>query len=235
MISTTIDTDNEVRSPAFDGDFLPVSARPPRPPFDEDYITALGAGDPQTVAHFEAQFRTPIRARARHHLRCFGLQEDACQETLLRVLRYFRCGKRLDDPARLPGFVLTVCQNVCREIIRDRRRVNQMLDPQPELVDGRLSAEARLIGDERAQRFHEAVSRLAKDDRDLLIALWEGTDREELCRRFDCCPQALRVRKHRALQRARKGLNYAQPHVSQDYKFALGSKLRHKYHDATVQ
>jgi RNA polymerase sigma factor (sigma-70 family) len=207
MIRNTTDTYNEVRISAFDGDFLPVSARLTRPPFDEDYITALGADDPETVTGFEARFRTAIRAKARHQLRCVGLQEDACQETLFRVLRYFRSGKRLENPAKLPAFVLKVCENVCREMIRDKQRLTQMLDPQPETPDWRLTPEAQLMSDERTQRFHQIVSRLAEDDRDLLVALWEGADREELCRRFDCCPPALRVRKHRALKRLRRFLN----------------------------
>src|SRR5262249_4260833 len=53
-----------------------------------------------------------IWLKARRQLRAPDLVEDACQETLLRVLRYFRSGKGLDNRERLPAFVHSVCHNV---------------------------------------------------------------------------------------------------------------------------
>lgn len=41
------------------------------------------------------RFAPVIRAKARQMLWMPGLAEDACQETILRVLQYFRSGKQL--------------------------------------------------------------------------------------------------------------------------------------------
>jgi len=46
-----------------------------------------------------------IWLKVRRQLTAPDLVEDACQETLLRVLRYFRSGKGLDNRERLPAFV----------------------------------------------------------------------------------------------------------------------------------
>src|SRR5215470_6769724 len=89
--------------------------------FDDRYIEGLRGWNAEAEAQFVAYFRVPIWLKARRQLRSPDLVEDACQETLLRVLRYFRSGKGLDNPDRLPAFVHSVCHNVTLEMIRPRR------------------------------------------------------------------------------------------------------------------
>src|SRR5580704_17240852 len=94
--------------------------------FDDRYIDGLRSWDSEVKAHFLAYFQTPIWLTARRQLRSRDLVEDAFQETILRVLKYFRSGKTLDNTERLPAFVHSVCHKLTLEMIRSRTRCAQM-------------------------------------------------------------------------------------------------------------
>jgi RNA polymerase sigma-70 factor (ECF subfamily) len=175
--------------------------------FDETYITKLQKRDPETEAHLVAHFKSPVWLKARYQLRATDLADDACQETFLRVLRFFRSGKRLEDPARLPAFVYSVCHNVTLEMIRSKDRYRQIPENYEEAVDTRVGPEEVLVTEERKQVVREILDQLSKKDRELLRqALLDEVDRAELCRRFGVTPENLRVLLHRARVRFRDAL-----------------------------
>jgi len=175
--------------------------------FDDRYVEGLRSFDSAIESHFVTYFELPIRLTARRQLRSHDLVEDACQETLLRVLRYFRSGKALDSPERLPAFVHSVCHNVTLEIIRGRTRYAQMPDDGYDCADTREDAYSGMVTEERKKLVREILSRLPKKDRELLrLALLEETDKDELCRRFGATEQYLRVLLHRARGRFRTAL-----------------------------
>jgi RNA polymerase sigma factor (sigma-70 family) len=167
--------------------------------FDERYITGLQNRDPETEAHFVAYFRRPIQAKAGKHLWQSDSAEDACQETMLRVLQYFRSGKRLEDPARLPAFVLSVCHNVIQEMNRKGR--DQQFSETWDLPDPQPGPFIVVVTAERKQLMRKILDKLRKKDRELLLALLDGADRAELCRRFGVTEAYLRVLLHRAVKR----------------------------------
>lgn len=172
--------------------------------FDEGYISALRDGDPEAEARFLAQFRIPIWVKARRQLRYPDLVEDACQETLWRVLQYFRSGKRLKNPQRLPAFVQAVCHNVTLEMIRSRTRHRQMPELGPDPPDFGPDPHDAAVTQERKQLVRQILARLPEKDRDLLrLAMLEELDKAELCRRFQTSEAYLRVLLHRARARFR--------------------------------
>lgn len=175
--------------------------------FDERYITGLRDRDPEAESHFVAHFRKPIWLKAQRQLRAPDLVEDACQETILRVFQYFRSGKRLENPERLPGFVHTVCHNVTLEMIRSKTRYSQLPEAGYDPPDGRVSPHGELVTREREQLVREILSSLPEKDRDLLrLAMLEEVDKAELCRRFDASEEYLRVLLYRARIRFRDEL-----------------------------
>ena len=174
--------------------------------FDDRYIEGLRGWDSDAVAHFVAYFKIPIWLKARRQLRSPDLVEDACQETLLRVLRYFRSGKQLDNPERLPAFVHSVCHNVTLEMIRARTRYAQMPENGYDCADTRGDPYGDLVTDERKRLVGDILARLSKKDRDLLRLAMEETDKAELCKRFDTTEEYLRVLLHRARTRFRNAL-----------------------------
>jgi RNA polymerase sigma factor (sigma-70 family) len=175
--------------------------------FDERYIAGLRDRDPETEAHFIAHFRRPIWLKAQRQLRVPDLVEDACQETNLRVFQYFRAGKRLENPERLPAFVYTICHNVTLEMIRSKTRYSQMPETGYDPVDNTSSAYAALVTRERQELVRDILASLPQKDRDLLhMAMLEEVDRAELCRRFQVNEEYLRVLLFRARTRFRDEL-----------------------------
>jgi RNA polymerase sigma factor (sigma-70 family) len=179
--------------------------------FDERYITGLRDRDPDVEAHFVAQFRTPIWAKARRQLSTPDLAEDACQETLLRVLQHFRSGKRLENPASLPAFVHSVCHNVTLEMIRAKTRYRVDNGGREDPIDPGPSPYAAAVTQERIQLVREILARLPEKDRELLrLAMLEEMDRVLLCRRFQVTEDYLRVLLYRARVRFRDELRSRQ-------------------------
>jgi RNA polymerase sigma factor (sigma-70 family) len=172
--------------------------------FDDRYIEGLRGWNAEAEAQFVAYFRVPIWLKARRQLRAPDLVEDACQETLLRVLRYFRSGKGLDNPERLPAFVHSVCHNVTLEMIRTRTRYAQIPENGYDCADMRDDAFQDVVTDERKKRVRQILAKLSKKDRDLLrLAVLEEKDKQELCQRFGTNEDYLRVLLHRARMRFR--------------------------------
>jgi RNA polymerase sigma-70 factor (ECF subfamily) len=175
-------------------------------PFDERYIAGLRNRDPAVVSHFIAYFKMPLWLKARRQLRSQDLAEDAVQETVLRVLRYVRSGKTLDFPERLPAFVHKTCHNVGLEMLNAQGRIVRTQDPGPDPTDPRPDAEIQVITEERKQMVRRILARLAPKDRELLRAMLEEMEPDELCERFGVNRDYLRVLVYRARQRFRAEL-----------------------------
>src|SRR5215471_12999098 len=103
--------------------------------FDESYLRALREHDKEAEDYLISRFFLPVKLKLRARLRSPELIQDACQETFLRVLTYFRSGKTLNNPASLPGFVHTVCHNVALELLRAHTRYDQLAENAPEPAD----------------------------------------------------------------------------------------------------
>lgn len=175
--------------------------------FDEAYVTGLRERNPEIESHFIAHFSKVIWLILRNRLRSPQLAEDARQETLLRVLQYFRSGKRLEHPERLPGFVHTTCKNVALEMIRADSRHPKMAETAQEPVDQRIDLNVEIVNEERKRVIREVLAKLSPRDRELLrLVFLEEMDKAEVCRRFHTDEDYLRVLLHRAKLRFRAAL-----------------------------
>ena len=130
--------------------------------------------------------------------------EDVAQDTLRRVFEAIRAN-RIDNMEALPGFVFQTARNLCMHWVRSTAREKSAFARlERESVDSRGSPDAlaNLIFAERARAVKRAIDRLATDDRRLLAMIYYddlGTD--EIAARLGINASAVRVRKHRALQR----------------------------------
>ncbi len=180
-------------------------------PFDAQYIAALRNCDPVVEAHFVAFFKTPVWLKARRHLRSPDMAEDATQETLLRVLRYFHSGKTLDSSDRLPAFVHSTCRHVALEMLRAGGRFLPVPESAEESADLHASMELQVITEERKHMVRQVLSQLPGKDRDLLrLAMLEEVENTELCTRFGVNQDYLRVLLHRARRRFRDAVLQAE-------------------------
>ncbi len=130
--------------------------------------------------------------------------EDIAQETLQLVVKALREGK-VENLAALPGFVFTTARNLCLHWVRSAARENSALqrfhsglDRTPESRDVLTT----LINEDRCKVVRAALDQLPSGDRDLLSLLfYKGVSAEEAAESLGISPAAVRVRKHRALQR----------------------------------
>jgi RNA polymerase sigma-70 factor (ECF subfamily) len=155
-------------------------------------------------AELVARFRDRIRLFAARRLGDAAAAEDVAQETLRRVVIAMRAG-RIDRLESLPGFVFQTASHVClhrrRSAGREARALARLRDESVDEPDG-PDALAALVGDERRAAVRAALDRLSPGDRELLLLLfYERLETAEVARRCGTTPAALRVRKHRALQR----------------------------------
>ncbi len=168
--------------------------------FDRAYLIALQNHDEKVEAHLVEFFTRPICLKLYFRLRSPQLIEDARQETFLRVLAYFRSGKTLENPASLPGFVHSVCNNICCEMLRSHTRHQQIPEDEPDLADvAALNPEEALVSQERKQLVSRILGLLATKDRQLLRRIFlDEIDKDTVCREFGVSREYLRVLVHRA-------------------------------------
>ena len=170
--------------------------------FNERYIAGLQARDPEIETHFVAYFKMPLWLKARRQLRATDRAEEAVQETLLRAFRYFRSGKSLEFPERLPAFVQSICHNVTLEMIRANDRYRQAPENSPDPEDPRIDLDFEIVSRERQRLVHDVLAQLPAKDRELLqLAAIEEMDKEALCARYGVSQEYLRVLLFRARQR----------------------------------
>jgi RNA polymerase sigma-70 factor (ECF subfamily) len=172
--------------------------------FDDQFLRALRDRDPGAEGRLVSTFSVPVRCKLRGLLRSPELIQDASQETFLRVLRYFQIGKTLDNPANLPGFVLTVCRNTGLEYLRAYTRHDQIPPDMPEQADERNSPEEGAVEGERREMVRRILADLREKDRNLLRRVFlEEEDKDRVCADLNVTRDYLRVLLHRARLRLR--------------------------------
>ncbi len=154
-----------------------------------------------------------IRLFAARRVNDAAMAEDIAQETMRRVIEALRSG-RVHNADAIAGFVFQTAKHVCmhahRSAGREARAMSRLRDPSdPE--NAHPDPLARLVTEERCTRVRAALQTLSADDRDLLRAVYfEQADTTDLARRLGLSPGALRVRKHRAVQRLAAALGAGQ-------------------------
>ena len=167
--------------------------------FDETYLQGLRDRDPLVENHLVASFARKVRMRLRFRLRSPEIVEDATQETLLRVLAYFRAGKTLRRACTLPSFVNAVCTNVSLEMLRADRHEDQIPETIPDPVDSRADPECSALAEEQKRMVRDALGHLPeKDQRLLQRVFFEEADKDQVCCEFKTNREHLRVLLHRA-------------------------------------
>jgi RNA polymerase sigma-70 factor (ECF subfamily) len=170
--------------------------------FDESYLAALQARNPDVENHLIASFSTPVRLKLRVRLRSPELVEDAFQETFLRVFSYFRSGKTLHNPASLPGFVHGMCHNIALEFLRAHTRQDQMPEHHQGPVDRSQDPQNLLVTEERKALVRRLLEELPEKDGRLLQRVFlDEEDKDVVCGEFHVDRGYLRMLLFRARQR----------------------------------
>jgi len=155
-------------------------------------------------AHLAARYWDRIRLFALRRVKDAATAEDIAQEAIRLVVEALKAG-RVENLEALPGYTFSTAQHLCLQRFRASSREASAL--------GRLSAEPSadrptddpliaLIGEERRSAIRRAIADLAPGDRELLTMLYfDEIGSTAAATRLGISPEALRVRKHRALRR----------------------------------
>jgi RNA polymerase sigma-70 factor, ECF subfamily len=175
-------------------------------------------GSPDALASdLAARFWDRLRLFARRRLCEPGEAEDVAQETLQVVLTALRGGK-IENLAALPAFLYQTATHLCLHRQRSLGRHTRAIDRFAETQSRSPAADSleALISDERRGQLRKALERLEDADRELLRMIYsEDLDNAVIAMRLGITPGALRVRRHRAVQRlaalVRSGRNDTRP------------------------
>jgi RNA polymerase sigma-70 factor (ECF subfamily) len=154
------------------------------------------------TASLAEQYRGRLRLFAARRLRDSAAAEDVVQETLQTVLEALRSG-RVREPAALAAFAFETARNLCMHHGRSQGREAKALErvavaPPPEAPDILTT----VISEERRRAVRVALNRLSEEDRRLLVMTYmDARDSEDIGRELGLSAGAVRVRRHRALQR----------------------------------
>jgi RNA polymerase sigma factor (sigma-70 family) len=172
--------------------------------FDESYLAALRAENPDVQNHLISCFSTPVRIKLRARLRSPELVDDAFQETFLRIFSYFRAGKTLNNPASLPGFVHGMSHNIALEFLRAHTRQDQLPEHHQGPVDSSLDPQRQMVTEERKAMVRRLLKELPEKDGRLLQRVFlDEEDKDTVCREFHVDRGYLRMLLFRARQRFR--------------------------------
>jgi RNA polymerase sigma-70 factor (ECF subfamily) len=173
--------------------------------FDDVYLDALKRHDPATEDHFVCCFSRALKASLRRRFRSTQVIEDATQETLFRVLTYFRAGKTLRAAGNLPAFVISVCTNVSREMLRATAHYEQLAENFDDTVDVRANPERAAMEAERSRMVRRTLGELTRKDQCVLTSVFlDEADKDQVCRELRTNRDHLRVVLYRARVRFRK-------------------------------
>jgi DNA-directed RNA polymerase specialized sigma24 family protein len=160
-------------------------------------LLALLDPDPARAARRFQQLRR--RLTRLFEWRGAGFPEDLADETISRVARKLAQGVeiRSDDPFR---YFCGVAHLVFKEVLRERQRERQLLDPGSWTPHTEPDDEP---DDERMAALQECLDRLPPTSRDLILDYHEGErrgridNRRAIAERLDIPLNALRIRVHR--------------------------------------
>jgi RNA polymerase sigma factor (sigma-70 family) len=165
--------------------------------FDDLYVRRLKDHDRETGEHFVEYFSPRLMAKLHGRLPAQDV-EDVRQDVLLRALA------KLDDlreSCKLPSFVLGICDNILLERYRKVSRT-EPLDDWILVLIGDWNVEDEFFKKEAAAAVRQTLSEMrGTREVEILRALLEDQNRDEICRRFNIGTENLRVVLHRARKR----------------------------------
>ena len=135
---------------------------------DEYLVLSAQAGSSVALGELARRWTPRLLRHAQHLLGSAEQAGDVVQETWLAVLRGLR---RLEDPARFPGWVYAIATRRCADVIRGNVRLRAFRE---KAETDPTNAEAPHGADERLD-MRGALSRLPSDQA-VVMAMFYGAD-----------------------------------------------------------
>jgi RNA polymerase sigma factor (sigma-70 family) len=136
---------------------------------------------------------------------------DAVQETWIQLVRHI---DRIQDPARLPGWLVTTTRNHCLAIIRRNQKERALGERCEQMSDESPGPEEQVLQFERREHVRQALRRLSSGDQELLglVAASPPVSYREISRRLGIPIGSIGPTRQRALERLRRQLESEYAH-----------------------
>lgn len=162
-------------------------------------VRRIATGDARAEEELARLFAGRLFEMALARTRSDASAKDVVQQTLLVVIESLR-GGHVHHPDSLASFVYGTAANVLRHHRRERGRLARERPVDP--ADGAFLQEDEVETEERRAALRRALGQLDPTDREvLLLTLLHDLTPREIAARLGLRADAVRQRKHRALQR----------------------------------
>jgi RNA polymerase sigma-70 factor (ECF subfamily) len=166
-------------------------------------VERAAGGDRAAESALCRRFEAAIRLFARRRLRKPDAVDEFTQDVMLLLIEALR-GGRVEDPARLGGFVLGICRNLALDRVRQKERRDALW----RLYGAELvSPVAAAPGDEVSYEvihLEDCLSQLPQRSRDVVrLAYAEARSADEIAGALGTSAVNARVLRHRALEALR--------------------------------
>lgn len=159
-------------------------------------------GDRTAESAVCARFAAAVRLFARRRLRATDAVEEFGQDVMLALVEALRAGA-IDDPRRLPGFVLGICRNMALDRVRQRER-REALWQQHGVTAESLAVAPPETSSYEFIHLEDCLSQLPKRSRDLVrLAYVEACSADDIAAQLDTTAVNVRVLRHRTLHTLR--------------------------------
>jgi RNA polymerase sigma-70 factor (ECF subfamily) len=176
-------------------------------PFDDAYVRRLRDGDRSTEDHFVSYITPLLRIKVRGRLPSREAEEDAVQETFIRVFKVVRGpgGGGIRNGHSFGAYVLSICNNVIFESYRQIKRTEPIDDEYVENIPTTENREAELINEQQRECVRRVVAGMETREGKILTAIYfNERSKAAVCEEFGVDQGYLRVLLHRAREKFRK-------------------------------
>lgn len=170
-------------------------------------VARAAAGDRRAESVLCRRFQAAVRLFARRRLRTPEAVDEFAQDVMLLLIEALRAG-RVQDPARLGGFVLGICRNVALDRVRQKERREALWQLYGAELAGPVAAapDDQIGGEVSHEVIHleDCLSQLPQRSRDVVrLAYAESRSADEIAGAIGTSAVNARVLRHRALQALR--------------------------------
>jgi len=180
---------------------------------DEELVSALKAGDTDSLGVLVARWEQPLHRFVSRMLPRQDDARDVCQETFLRVLKK---AHRFKEGSRFSTWMYQIALNLCRDNMRKRRRWSLVVAEETTLDDQLASPAQPALGEDPAANterkelshaVHRALDQLSPQQREVLILKeFEGLKFKEISRILECPESTVKSRMYGGLNGLRSML-----------------------------
>jgi RNA polymerase sigma-70 factor, ECF subfamily len=168
-----------------------------------ELVARAAGGDREAESTLCRRFEAAVRLFARRRLRKPEAVDEFAQDVMLLLIEALRAG-RIEDPARLGGFVLGICRNLALDRVRQRERRDALW----QTYGAELAAPAAPAPGEEVSyeviHLEDCLSQLPARSRDVVrLAYAEARSADEIAGELGTSAVNARVLRHRALQALR--------------------------------